>query len=39
VLGFFQQERHHNEDEERLAEAERQEALMAMYLALVTTRR
>jgi len=39
LLGLFQRERHHNEDEERRAEAERQEALKAMYLALVTTRR
>jgi hypothetical protein len=39
LLGFFQHERHQNEDQERLAEAERQEALKAMYLALVTTRK
>jgi len=39
LLGFFQRERHHTDEEARHSEAHRQEALQAMYTALITTRK
>jgi hypothetical protein len=39
LLGYFQREHHHDDEEERHAEAERQEALQAMYQALITTKK
>src|ERR1700721_4320747 len=39
LLGYFQREHHHDVEEERRAEAERQAALQAMYQALITTKK
>lgn len=39
LLGFFQREHHHTDEEALHAEAQRQDALQAMYTALITTRK
>ena len=39
LLGYFQKERHASSEEDRYAEAQRQEALQAMYVALVATKK
>src|SRR3954465_12797084 len=39
LLDFFQKNRHHASEEARHAEAQRQEALQAMYIALVATKK
>jgi hypothetical protein len=39
LLDFFQKNRHHASEESRHAEAQRQEALQATYIALVATKK